>query len=215
MHLKTIVIVGAGPGLGLAIAKRFGKEGYRVALIARRAESLSSLTTTLTQASIESKGYVADVTDEESLERAFVQIKIDFGSIDILEYSPLTRVLIASSAVDTNAARLAFNSYYLGAVACVQRVLPSMRERGLGTILLTLGQAPKHMMWKFGSAAPMAAALRTYALSLNTELDSEGIYVACGTVRVQIDAAWAEKIADTYWTMHVERTSPETVVEHM
>ncbi|WP_186308383.1 SDR family NAD(P)-dependent oxidoreductase [Paraburkholderia sp. BCC1885] len=74
MQMKTIVIVGAGPRLGLAIAKRFGREGYRAVLIARRAEPLATMTATLGEEGIEAKGYVADVTDEESLERAFMQI---------------------------------------------------------------------------------------------------------------------------------------------
>jgi len=36
MVTKTIVVAGAGPGLGLEIARRFGREGFNVALIARR-----------------------------------------------------------------------------------------------------------------------------------------------------------------------------------
>ncbi len=90
-----------------------------------------------------------------------------------------------------------------------------MRERGVGMILLTVGRAAKYTIWQIGSAGPMAAALRTYALSLNAELATENIYVACATVCVKIEPGWSEKIADTYWTMHTERNSPEGIVDYV
>ena len=56
MSHKLCVVVGAGAGLGLSITQRFGKEGYAIALIARRLESLTDYANTLAQAGVMAKG---------------------------------------------------------------------------------------------------------------------------------------------------------------
>lgn len=88
MTARTLVVVGAGPGLGLAIARRVGREGFCVALIARRRESLNDLVATLREDGIEAEGFVANVGDEFALKGAFVDIRQRFGRIDVLEFSP-------------------------------------------------------------------------------------------------------------------------------
>ena len=60
MNAKLCVVVGAGAGLGLSIAQRFGKEAYAIALIARRPEALAKCINTLMQASVTAKGFSAD-----------------------------------------------------------------------------------------------------------------------------------------------------------
>lgn len=212
MHNKTIVIVGAGPGLGLAIAREFGKKGFQEALIARHMDALNQLVVDLKSNHIEAKAYVGDVSDEQSLIQAFTAIKADFGSIDVLEYSPLTRISIPASQVTTDAARTAFQSYFLGAVASVQQVLPDMLQRGDGTILLTGGRAAILPMWQLGSVSPMAAALRNYAYILNAELADKHVYVATASICSKITPDVAAEIAALYWNMYEKRDRPEDIV---
>jgi NADP-dependent 3-hydroxy acid dehydrogenase YdfG len=67
-------VVGAGPGLGLAVAKRFGEAGYRLALLARRADAVYKIANELATDGMEAGGFAADAGDEASLRRQFQQI---------------------------------------------------------------------------------------------------------------------------------------------
>ena len=86
---KTIAIVGAGPGVGLAVAERFGREGFQVALLARSLDKLDGLVHKLAELGVEAAAFVADVLDREGLTAALQRVVSRFGSIDVLEYGPL------------------------------------------------------------------------------------------------------------------------------
>src|ERR1700744_3701472 len=86
--MPVIAIVGAGPGLGLSIARRFGREGFAVALISRSAANLGTLTAELRRAGVEAAGFEADVRDRLALTSALAAAAHRFGPVDVLEYSP-------------------------------------------------------------------------------------------------------------------------------
>ena len=85
---KTIAVFGAGPGFGRAIAHRFGREGFRVALVARTQAKLDRLVAELTAAGIEAAGFAADLRDRRQLAPVAEAITGRFGSIDVIEYAP-------------------------------------------------------------------------------------------------------------------------------
>lgn len=85
----TIAIIGAGPGLGLASARRFGAEGFNVALLSRTQEHVDALAAELADAGITARGYAADVSDEESLNTALDRAADELGVVEILHYSPV------------------------------------------------------------------------------------------------------------------------------
>ncbi|MEV5438919.1 SDR family NAD(P)-dependent oxidoreductase [Streptomyces sp. NPDC052682] len=78
--MTTFALVGAGPGLGLAAARRFGAAGHTVALIARDGEKLDGLTADLARDGIQARGYPADVLDIESLTAALHAAKWAWGT---------------------------------------------------------------------------------------------------------------------------------------
>lgn len=209
--MKTIVIVGAGPGLGLSIAKTFGKNGFRVALIARRKESLNQMVATLQSLEIESKGFVADVMDEQSIIKAFSLIKSEYGSVDVLEYSPINMEFIPPSQVTTAIAKKTFEFQILGAITSVQQILPDMISNQDGAILLTGGRSSIIPMPMIGSLSLMAAALRNYTYILNEELAEKGIYSGTVTVCCQITPEIADRIAALYWDMYQKRNRVEEI----
>lgn len=86
--LKTMAIIGAGPGLGFSLAKTFGKHGFRIALVSRSQDKLNQYAEQLNGMGIESKGFAADVTNKMQLTAAFQQIRNTFGTIDVVEFSP-------------------------------------------------------------------------------------------------------------------------------
>ncbi len=209
--MKTIVIVGAGPGLGLSIAKTFGRNGFQIALVARRKESLDKIVASLTSLGIESKGFVADVMDEESIFNTLSSVRTEYGSVDVLEYSPISMEFIPPSQVTTAIAKRTFEFQVLGAIASVQQVLPDMIKNENGAILLTGGRSSIIPMPMIGSLSPMAAALRNYAYILNEELADKGIYAGTITVCCQITPEIAEYIAELYWDMYQKRNRVEEI----
>ena len=85
--MRTAVIVGVGPGLGFSLAKRFGKENFKIALVARREDELAKYAADLSALGVEAAGFPADVADERQLQEAFNAVKQRFGFIDLLIYN--------------------------------------------------------------------------------------------------------------------------------
>ena len=90
--MTTIAIIGAGAGLGLAVARRFGREGFTVALIARNQTRVDNLAATLTAEGIGARGFIANVRDADSLTGALTLAAEQLGPIEVLQYSPLPEI---------------------------------------------------------------------------------------------------------------------------
>lgn len=220
--MPTIAIVGAGPGLGLSIAKVFGRNGFAVALVSRTQEKLDGLATELGESGIDAAGFAADVMDRPTLATAFARVKQRFGAVDVLEYSPaphnpvpgITMAGPLDVTVDNVQPQL---DYYLyGGIAAAQQVLPGMIERGTGTLLFTTGASsvdPLVAPAEFSNVAIGAAALRTWVLKLHQVLAGKGVYAAHVPLAVWLDSGGPETHADTvaalYWDLHTKRDGAE------
>src|SRR5271167_2683889 len=221
MLAKTLVVAGAGPGLGLEIARRFGREGFNIALIARRLESLNGLVAALDADGIRAESFVADIGDETALKSAFAAIRRRFGRIDALEFSPVPAPegdadKYSPLALDRATMDRLQRVQILGAVTCVQEVLPEMLERGDGAIFLTTSGSAFHVMPVYTPVGVVMAGLRSYALCLNEVLSKKGIYAAtvCIGVLIRKDDPLGDpaRLANLYFTMYTEKTRAEQVV---
>src|SRR3954447_4890682 len=85
----SIIIVGAGPNLGAAIARRFGREGLAVGLVARNEDRLRSLAGELADDGITAEFAAADIRDASALSSAVTSLADRLGPVEVLEYSPL------------------------------------------------------------------------------------------------------------------------------
>jgi NADP-dependent 3-hydroxy acid dehydrogenase YdfG len=217
--MPTITIVGAGPGLGLSIAKVFGRNGFAVAFIARSQAKLDSLSAQLDDLGIQATGFTADVMDRPSLAAAFDLVKERYGGVDVLEYSPAPHdpvpgITIAGPlevTVDNLQPQI---DYYLhGAVTAARQVLPGMIERGTGTLLFTTGASSVSPNPVMGNVGIAGAALRNWALNLHQVLDGTGVFVAHVPLNVWIGKGGPdtqpEAIADLYWDLHTKRDEGE------
>src|SRR5438132_697386 len=86
--MPVIAILGAGPGMGLAIAKTFGARGYRVALLSRNPAKQERLVAELATHGIIAAAFRADARNYGSVASGLAAVKQRFGSIDVLEFSP-------------------------------------------------------------------------------------------------------------------------------
>lgn len=219
--MPTIAIVGAGPGMGLAIARTFGAQGFTVALLARNEDALAARVAELAADGITARGFTADVLEPESLTRALTDAAAHFGSIDVLEYSPggpepkfLSPTRLTAADVDLQMRYLTY-----GAIAAVQAVLPAMRAAGTGTLLFTTGAGSVDPTPMLGDINTAGAALRSWVLNLHKELAPEGIQAAHVAIGAWIGdrapegtpSATADQISPVYWELHTDRERAEIV----
>lgn len=214
MVIKTIVIVGAGAGLGFSIAKKFGQHGFRVALIARNQDKLNHLVAQLAAQNIEAAGFSADLYNKEQLQAALAAIKERYGVIDVVEYSPTTGNYPPTPAwqVTDEHALDSFQGFTLGAIRTVQSVLPDMIERGNGALLFTTGLSAIYPMQMMGNMGIALAGLRNYVMNLHADLAPKGIYVGHLSLGVFIKAGTQtdpDYIADAWYDLYVKQDKAE------
>jgi len=225
MANKTIAIVGAGPGLGVSVAKRFGREGFRAALVSRKREKLDALVAELKSSGVTAEAFVADVTDEASIKKAFQAINERFGAVDVLEYSPINIPTdpadfapLEVTALTPANARKNVEIMALGAVASVQQVLPAMLERGSGAIFITTGIAAKGFLPMVGAWGLAGSAARNYARTLNVALRDKGVFAASVCLGVQIQKGDQfgdpDQLADKYYALYRDRDRSELFINH-
>jgi NADP-dependent 3-hydroxy acid dehydrogenase YdfG len=216
--MPTIAIVGAGPGLGLAVAEEFGSRGFDAALIARDPDNLAALVAKLEAAGVSAAGFAADVADRPALEAALGEAAERFGAIDVLEYSPFSGAPMADPLTTTvDKLRPMVEQILYGGVTAAGAVLPAMLERGAGSLLFTGGIGSINPYPFLAEINTAQAALRNWVLNLNGALAEKGIFAGHVAIGVMIGEeappgvphAPAAEIAKLYWEMHEGRDEAE------
>jgi NADP-dependent 3-hydroxy acid dehydrogenase YdfG len=214
--MTSIAIIGAGRGLGLAVARRFGREGFAVALIARNRTRVDELAATLTAEGITAEGFVADVRDAESLRLALGQAAERLGPIEVLQYSPVPAKEFMRPVLDTAAADLVgpveFSIY--GPVTAAHQVIPGMRAIGRGTLVFVNGSSAVRPGPRVTGTSVAFAGESAYAQLLHDALAPEGIHVGQLIIPRGIGGGEPshepDALADTVWRIHAERTEFRT-----
>jgi NADP-dependent 3-hydroxy acid dehydrogenase YdfG len=207
---NSIIIVGAGPNLGAAVARRFGREGLAVGLVSRNEERLATLATGLHADGITAAYATADIRDSDALSAAIGSLMQRLGPIEVLEYSPLPArefmKPILETSVDDVRGPLEFS--VLGAVAAVTTVVHPMLERGSGSILFTTGGAAINPYPLRAGVGISFAGEVAYARMLHDELVDHGIHVGHTAVAGRIAPGAdhePDEIADVLWKHHTQR----------
>lgn len=218
--MKTIVIIGAGPGLGLSLAKKFGSNGFNVALVSLHEDTLIPLVNELKNLDIDSKYYVADVRDLERLGSALKQVESDFGNIDVVEFSPYAGPQMFRDVLEMKIEDVEeqYKMQILPAIKMVQTVLPSMEANGSGAILFNSGISAVHPIPQLGNAGIACSGLRNYAQNLHNVLKEKGIYVGFVAVATLIKKGTEgdpDLIADTWYDLYIKQDRIETVFPQM
>ncbi|MFP5201930.1 MULTISPECIES: SDR family NAD(P)-dependent oxidoreductase [Bacillus] len=214
--MENIVIVGAGPGLGMSIAKKFGKNGFRVALIARNEEKLNQLVIELEQLGIEAASFQADILNKAQISLAFAAIKEKYGFIDVVEYSPTPSIDTVANALDVTEenALYQFQFNVLGAISIIREVLPDMLDKQSGALLFTTGGAAINPVPMMGNVGIAVSGLRNYIFNLNSELKDKGIYAGHISIGIwmQPNSGVQDKIADIWYDMYTKRDRVEEFI---
>lgn len=219
--MKSCVVVGVGPGLGAAIARRFARGGFAVGLVARSAKSTDPVAKAIVDAGGQAAAAHADVTDEAALTAAILSFTPTFGPADVLVYNAGTFVM--KSFLDATVAdyESGFKTSCVGAVVAAKAVLPKMLERKAGTLLFTGATAGVRGSAKFAPFAAGKFALRAVVQSIAREFGPQGIHAAHVVVDgvVESDRAreWGvattlapDDVAESYFDLYEQRPTAWT-----
>jgi short-subunit dehydrogenase len=178
---KSILIIGAGPGIAMGVAQKFGKEGYSVGLISRNKEKLEKLTQELSKKGISSTFATADAGNPEELTVAIQTLRNELPNIETVHYN--AAVLRSLNVLDNEPKELLhdLNVGIVGAVTTIQAVRDDLKEAE-GSFLLTGGGFAEYPMATYGSISLAKAGIKNLTKQLHDALKPEGIYV--GSVSV-------------------------------
>ena len=181
--MPNLLVVGAGPGISGATARRLGAEGYAVGLIARREEVLAQHGEELRAEGIRTEWATGQSGDPASLSAAIGRLVDVLGPIDVLLYNvsvgrPATVPDLTPEDLLADVAAGA-----IGLQTAVRAVLPGMRERGGGTVLATGGGTADKPMASLATLGVQKAALRALVQVQAAGLADDGVHVATVTIR--------------------------------
>ena len=181
---KLCVVAGVGPGMGLAIGRRFAAEGYDIAMIARGAEALEHYARELRNERSNVQSFPADLGDIMEMTSAFAEIRRRMGDPEVLVYNGAGWHQVSAMAMDpvvfTQDVALSVTS----ALVCAQQVYPSMKAAAKGTMLFTGGGLALRPQFGSGASSLTAgkSALRGLVHAMAGELAPDGIHVATVTI---------------------------------
>lgn len=209
--MSSAVIVGAGPGLGSAIARRFAAGGYDLALINRAVAPMAELEQQVRPSGRRVTGYPVDVTDATALTEAVADAASQSGPIAALVYNAISFTGAPPSLVAPADVRRDLDVAVGGLVTAVQAALPSLTASAAAghrtSILITGGGAALYPQAAQGTLPITKAAQRAFAFALADELAPTSITVATITILGSIgssDLFAPDAIADSFWTTHAQ-----------
>lgn len=230
----VLIVLGAGPGLGMSVAHRFGAHGYGVALISRSPARHADYLRSLADAGVDAAAFTADAADPQALRAAVDATRARFGRIDVGYYGPASADALFGDITTLDAAGA--ESALRGVVPAVDfasLLIPELTERGSGGLLFAGGLSSVVPMPPLGGLALASAALRNYAVTLHAALEPSGIYA--GTITIggliergdihdavvgnqEMPAGVAaatldpDELAEMVWQLYLDGTEPEAVV---
>ena len=221
-QVPVAAVLGVGPGLGAALARRFAR-GYAVAINARSAEYLYSLAGEIRAAGGQVLEVPADIGDRAQVEAAFKLIRERLGPPEVLLYNAGSGTWGTIADITPEQYEHAWRVNAYGAFLSAKAVAPDMIARGRGVMLFTGATAGVKAGPRSVAFGPAKFALRGLAQSLARDLGPKGIHVAWINVDGAIDIPGRRErfpqlqeedllkpdaIAETYWHLaHQDRSA--------
>jgi len=199
----VIAVVGAGPGIGEAVAHRFALEGYFVALLARTQDTLQGIASTIDSdvGAGTAHYYITDLRIEDSVAASFARIRTELGSVNVLVYNAGARRVNGRSLIDTSTEEFEnFTKINLfGAFWSSKLVLPDMLAAGKGTILFTSATGALRGMPGLASFSPGKFGLRSLCQIITREYQSKGIHAVNVIVDGPVDGKLIGGVVKRKW----------------
>jgi NAD(P)-dependent dehydrogenase (short-subunit alcohol dehydrogenase family) len=201
-----LLLIGAGPGVGAAVVRRFGREGFRTTLISR-GPSLERLAPELRAEGLEIEAVGADIADLDGYRAALERIFSAPGAPGAVVYNAALPDPGEILDVTVEYLRAAYDVDALGAVVAAQVAAPVLREAGTGTLLITSGGFAEHPVPALAGLSIGKAALRAAAALIAAGLREDGIHVATVTIAGAVKPGTdfdPDRIAELFWRAHTD-----------
>ena len=207
---KVCVVFGYGLGIGAACARKWIKEGFKVAIVARNGDKLRAFEQQHGQDA--TKGYSCDVTNRQQMEKTVAQIEADLGPIHTMVYNAGNGIWKTYNQLTEAEFDLCMNTNTRGLLTAAQLICPKMEQRGEGVVAVTGATAS----WRgkpFTTAfAAAKSAQRSLSQSLARDLGPKNVHVFYVIVDGGVDKNEEEgherpgsldpnAIAQTYWSL--------------
>ncbi|MGK5683093.1 SDR family NAD(P)-dependent oxidoreductase [Actinoplanes sp. URMC 104] len=200
------LVIGAGPGLGLAVARRFAREGFAITLVARDADNLAKLADELRADGATVDTFTADAGDVTGFRTGLEQLSQRITPGVVVYNAAVVRPdsLLATAAEEL---QHTYAINVLGGITTAQVFTPAMRAARSGTLLITGGGVARHPSARLGSLSLGKVGVRAAVTMLAEELAPDGVHVAGVTVAGGIAPGTPfdpDVIAGNYWTLHTQ-----------
>jgi len=176
------LVTGVGPGTGASVVRRFAREGYRVAMLARDANRLATLEREIPG----SISVPCDVSDVAALERAITMV----GNPAIVVHNAVGGAFGTFRQIEAETLRRNFEINAMALFHLARLTTPAMIEAGEGALIVTGNTAAQRGRAAFAGFAPTKAAQRILAESLARDLGPKGVHVAYLVIDASIDVPW-------------------------
>jgi NAD(P)-dependent dehydrogenase (short-subunit alcohol dehydrogenase family) len=200
-----LLLVGMGPGNGISIAKRFGREGFEILMVARNGEKLNTYVAELAGMGIKAFAYPADIADSESFVQVLENIISEHADIDILHYNASSYNPATPSQISLPVFLNDLNINVVGALLATKAVFQQMKDRGHGTLFFTGGGTALKAPALLASLGVGKAAMRNLVFSIAQEGAPLGIHAATVTITGMVKTGTRfdpELIADEFWRLY-------------
>lgn len=170
------VVIGAGPGIGRSVARRFARQGLPIALIARTARTLADVTEAVSPFGVPVIALTANSTDETALRAALDTATAEFGLPDVVVYNAAIIQPDRPGQLSAHAQLDAWAVNVVGAITAASHLAPEMARRGSGSFIITGGMPepkPQYVSLSLGKAG-----VRTLVTLLDQEYGPSGVHVA-------------------------------------
>ncbi len=158
---KKVWITGASSGIGKAVAEKFAKEGWKVAISARRREILEEMSN-----NDKIFSYPLDVTNQDQVNNTFNKIIEDFGGLDLCIFSSGTYDPKNEKSIDVDKIKNVINVNFIGVVNCVKSVEKNFKQKKSGQISIVSSIAGYRGLPNSSGYGPSKAALTNFAESI-------------------------------------------------
>ncbi|MFD0202723.1 MULTISPECIES: SDR family NAD(P)-dependent oxidoreductase [Saccharothrix] len=201
--MPGVVIIGAGPGIGLSVARRFAREGWSVGLVARSQAKLTAMAESLAGSEVVAR--VADSTDEAALRSALDAVSERIGVPDVVVYNAAVIRPDLPGELSVAGHQDAWAVNVVGAITAAAHVAPAMARRGSGSFIITGGMPepkPEYVSLSLGKAG-----VRALVALLDQQYGPAGVHLATITVDGPVAPGTAfdpDDIADHYWRLHAQ-----------